>query len=60
MNRVLPDILLEDDSESIGGRHQMIFPNLRSELRASITSIVVKEFADIDHLTDDLVILKGL
>jgi len=57
---VLPDILIEDDCESIGGQHEMISPHLRSELQARITSIVVKEFEGIDHLPDDLAALKSL
>jgi len=38
----------------------MISPHLRSELQASITSIVVKEFEGIDHLPDDLAALKSM
>jgi hypothetical protein len=57
---VLPDILIEDDCESIGGQPEMISPFLRSELQARITTIVVKEFEGIDHLPDDLAALKRL
>ncbi len=56
--RILPDMLIEDDCESIGGEPQMIFPHLRPELRASMRSIVVKEFEGIDHLPDDLAALR--
>jgi hypothetical protein len=56
--RVLPDILIEDDRESISGQAEMTYPHIRPELQASITSIVVKEFEGIDHLPDDLAALK--
>lgn len=58
--RILPDILIEDDCESIGGERQMIFPSLQPELQASMTSIVVREFEGIDHLPDDLIALKNM
>ena len=57
--RVQPDILVEDDCESIGGVPEMTFPQLQPALQASITSIVVKEFGGIDHLPDDLAALKA-
>ncbi|HLW00655.1 MAG TPA: hypothetical protein VKT82_18505 [Ktedonobacterales bacterium] len=56
--RVLPDILIEDDCESIGGTIEMTYPHIRPEVQASITSIVVKEFEGIDHLPDDLATLR--
>ncbi|HEU5369197.1 MAG TPA: hypothetical protein VFU69_12070, partial [Ktedonobacterales bacterium] len=56
--RVLPDVLIEDDCESINGQAEMTYPQIRPELQASITSIVVKEFGGIDHLPDDLAALK--
>lgn len=56
--RVLPDVLIEDDCESIGGAQEMTYPHLRPEMQARITSIVVKEFAGIDHLPDALAALK--
>jgi hypothetical protein len=46
----LPDILIEDDCESISGEEEMTYPSLQNELRAKIKSIVVKEFSGIDHL----------
>jgi hypothetical protein len=52
--RVLPDILIEDDCESIGGEKEMAYPNINPEVKAKIKSIVVKEFGGIDHLPDDL------
>lgn len=55
--RVLPDILIEDDCESIGGEKEMTYPHLRPELKAKIKSEIVKEFSGIDHLPDDIVAL---
>ncbi len=52
--RVLPDILIEDDCESIGGESQMTYPGINAEIRSNIKSIVVKEFAGIDHLPEAL------
>ena len=59
-DRVSPDVLIEDDCESIGGEQEMIFPHLRPVIQGRIISIVVKEFEGIDHLPDDLVALKSL
>jgi len=52
--RVLPDILIEDDCESIGGQKEMTYPHVKPELKARIKSIVVREFGGIDHLPDDI------
>ena len=48
--RVMPDILIEDDCESIGGEAEMTYPHIREDLKPKIKSIVVKEFQGIDHL----------
>jgi hypothetical protein len=56
--RVLPDILIEDDCESIGGEKNMTYPHIKSELKGRIKSVVVKEFGGIDHLPDDIIALK--
>ena len=55
--RVMPDILIEDDCESIGGEIEMTWPHIRPELQARIKSIVVIEHGGIDHLPDDLAAL---
>ena len=55
-----PDILIEDDCESIGGDIKMTYPNLKIELRSKINSIVLKEFGGIDHLPDNIDELKHL
>jgi len=52
--RVKPDVLIEDDCESIGGEAEMTYPHLRADLKAQIVSIVVIEFGGIDHLPDDV------
>ncbi|MFW9968869.1 MAG: hypothetical protein ACFFDF_01630 [Candidatus Odinarchaeota archaeon] len=58
IEKAKPDLIIEDDCESIGGKYQMTFPNLKPELQSKITSIVIKEFAGIDHLPDDINKLK--
>lgn len=58
--RAMPDVLIEDDCESIGGQVQMTYPHLWPEEKARITGIVVREFEGIDHLLDTLVDLQGL
>ena len=50
--RVAPDILVEDDCESIGGEVEMTYPHIKDELKAKIRSVVVKEFSGIDNLPD--------
>ena len=51
---ILPDILIEDDCESIGGEIEMTYPNIVLEARTKIKSIVVREFGGIDHLPDNV------
>lgn len=53
-----PDILIEDDCESIGGVPEMTYPSLISELKTKIKPIVVKEFEGIDNLPDNLETLR--
>jgi len=56
--RVMPDIFIEDDCESIGGESEMVYPNLSDEGKARIKSIIVKEFNGIDDLNDNIDKLK--
>src|SRR5437879_1642159 len=56
---VLPDVLIEDDCESIGGESKMTITHVRLAYKQHITSIVVKEFEGIDHLPDTLAALKN-
>ena len=55
-----PDILIEDNCESIGGEHQITYPNLKKELKSKINSIIVKEFSGIDNLPDNIYELMKL
>jgi hypothetical protein len=57
--RELPDVLIEDDCESIGA-DQVAHSQLPPELRVRIRSIVAPEFGGIDHLPDSLVDLASL
>ena len=52
--RPLPDLIVEDDCESIGGEAEMVHPHLERELKNRIKSIVVKEFGGIDYLPDGI------
>lgn len=52
--RVIPDILIEDDCESIGGTPEMTYPHIKEELKLKMKSIPVKEFGGIDHLSSDI------
>lgn len=52
--KLMPDILVEDDCESIGGEKEMTYPHIKPELKKKIKPIVVKEFGGIDHLPDKL------
>ncbi len=52
--RVMPDIIVEDNCRSIGGEAEMTYPKLRADLKTRIKSIVVEEWGGIDHLPDSL------
>lgn len=52
--KITPDILIEDDCESIGGMKQMTITFVRPEIKQRIISIAIKEFGGIDHLPDAL------
>lgn len=56
--RILPDILIEDDCESIGGKEEIISTKVQPKLKKKIKSIVVKEFKGIDHLSNKINDLK--
>ncbi len=51
---IMPDVLIEDDCESIGGEKEMTYTNIKPELKSKIKQIVVKEFHGIDDLSDDI------
>ena len=52
--RVMPDMIVEDDCESIGGELEMAYPHINPDAKARIKSIVVEEFGGLDHLPDDV------
>ncbi|MBI5032571.1 MAG: hypothetical protein HZB51_18755 [Chloroflexi bacterium] len=56
--RVWPDVIVEDDCESIGGEIEMTYPHIRPAMRAKIKSIVVPEAGGIDHLPENVVDLS--
>lgn len=58
IEKIMPDILIEDDCESIGGEVEMCYPNIKPEIKSKIKHIVVKEFQGIDHLPFNLEELK--
>lgn len=53
VQRIMPNILIEDDCESIGA-NEITYPHIRADLKPKIKSIIVREFQGIDHLPDDL------
>jgi len=52
--RANPDMILEDDCESIGGAIETRYNHLKPEFKRKITSVTVKEFGGIDGLPEDL------
>jgi hypothetical protein len=58
VERILPDILIEDDCESIGGKDNLSITHVTAELKRKIKSIIVKEFSGIDHLPDNITSLR--
>jgi len=55
--RAMPDIIVEDNCESIGGESEMTYTHIEPELKKRIKSIAVKEFGGIDNLPDDILAL---
>jgi len=58
VERDVPDVLIEDNCESIGGAQEMTITHIRPEIRSKIKPITVEEFGGIDHLPDDVLRLK--
>lgn len=52
--KIIPDVLIEDDCESIGGEKEMTITFVKPEIKEKIKSIVVKEFSGIDNLPDKI------
>ena len=57
--KVIPDILIEDDCESIGGKNEMTYTFINPAVKKKIKSIPVKEFGGVDHLPENLEELKN-
>jgi hypothetical protein len=55
--RIRPDILIEDDCESMGDEQEVIYPNISKEVKKNVKSVIVKEFEGIDHLGDKIACL---
>jgi len=58
--KAMPDVLIEDDCESIGGMEKMSHTHIQPDLKKNIKSVVVKEFDGLNHLPDDIENLKLL
>lgn len=54
VEKIIPDVLIEDDCESIGGEKEMTITFVKPEVKQRIKSIVVKEFGGIENLPDKL------
>ncbi len=52
--KLMPEIFIEDDCESIGGDKEMTSTHFSLEAKEKIKTIVIKEFEGIDHLPDNL------
>lgn len=50
VERVCPDVLIEDDCKSIGGVKKCCINGVREYIRANIKSIIVPEFSGIDDV----------
>jgi hypothetical protein len=54
VEKIKPDILIEDDCESIGGEKEMVIISMKSNTRKNIKSIIINEFGGIDFLADNI------
>jgi len=52
--QIMPDILIEDDCESIGGEKEMTITSVKPEIKQKIKSVVIKEFGGIDNLPNEI------
>lgn len=55
--RIMPEVLIEDDCESIGGMDHMTITFVDRSLKKKIISVPVREFGGIDHLAGNIDIL---
>lgn len=56
--KLMPDIFIEDDCESIGGEKEMTYTHMSNDAKVKVHSIIVKEFSGIDYFPDNLGQLK--
>jgi len=54
IERIIPDVLIEDDCESIGGKKKMAITFVDPKVKRRVKSIIIKEFGGIDNLPDDI------
>ncbi len=50
VEKLMPDILIEDDCKSIGGQKEWCITNVKEEFKTKIQSIIVPEFEGIDDV----------
>lgn len=53
VERIRPNILIEDDCKSIGGQRECCITNVKEEIKSNIQSIIVPEFEGIDSIRID-------
>lgn len=54
VEEIVPDVLVEDDCESIGGAKEMVMTFVSPKIKKKIKSVTIREFGGIDHLPDNL------
>ncbi len=54
VERIKPDILVEDDCKSIGGQKEWCITDVREEIKVGIRSIIVPEYKGIDDVEIDM------
>jgi predicted kinase len=59
VEKLIPDVLIEDDCQSIG-KNEIIINHLKPAIKTKISSILVKEFGGINHLSDNIKHLNNL
>lgn len=53
VERIKPDVLIEDNCQSIGGQKNCCITGVKSDIRKNIKSIIVPEFDGIDNINID-------
>lgn len=54
VEKIRPDVLIEDDCKSIGGENEMCITNVKEEFKKNIKSIIVEEFKGIDKFENKI------